>query len=62
MRSSPFSNTFLAAKVAGSCRLEGDEQDMCDIIAGKLNAAVLRRQIVPQYQSKNSKTLEVAAA
>ncbi len=68
MSTNHFSAKTIAAQVAGSCRLEGikvsadDEQMMCDIISGKIDATVLRRQIIQQYRSQNSTTLKIAAS
>ncbi len=68
MHSKHFSDKFIAAQVAGSCRLEGirvsadEEKLMCDIIAGKVDAVALRHQLVQQYQAQNSATLEIASA
>jgi len=67
MRSPRFSANFLAAQVAGSCRLEGipvskqDEQTMKDIIAGNVDSAQLRRDLVKKFQSQNQATLDIAA-
>jgi len=66
MSKAGFSAKFIAEQVAGSCRLEGmcisadDEQLMCDIVAGKVNAAELRRQLVQQYRAQNRATLKAA--
>jgi len=68
MSKTGFSEKFIAEQVAGSCRLEGmrisanDEQLMLDIIAGKVNAAELRRQLVQQYRVQNRATLKAANA
>jgi len=66
MRSKSFSASFIAAQIAGSCRLEGipvtaqDEKTIKNIVAGRVNAAQLRRALVEQYQSQNRATLELA--
>lgn len=54
-----FSSEFLAAQIAGSCRLEGihisaeQEQMMRDIIDGKLDSQVLIRQMIAKHKVNN---------
>jgi hypothetical protein len=54
-----FSEEFLAAQVAGSCRLAGmsvtqkEEQMIRGIIAGKIDAAEMRHQVIAYYKTTN---------
>jgi len=62
MDTKPFSNKFIAAQIAGSCRLdsvrvsEEDERVMCDIISGRIDAPELRRRLVEQFKLQNQLT------
>ncbi len=57
---------YIAAQVAGSCRLEGihvsqeDEAVMTAIIVGDIDASELRQQRVDAYRKKHSATLKAA--
>ena len=54
-----FTSKYLAAQVAGSCRIEGvrvsarQEKLICDVIDGKTNAKALRRKLVAQFRASN---------
>lgn len=54
---SKFSAEYMAVQVAGSCRMEGihvskaQEQRMCDIISGRLDAGLIAKQLANKYRS-----------
>jgi hypothetical protein len=61
-------NRFIANQLAGSCRLEGirvtanDETQMLNILDGRVNPAILRRNLINKYRAQNKETLGLAVA
>lgn len=59
MRSTRFSDSFVAAQVIGSCRLAGipvsteDERTITGIICGKIDAVQLRQELIKKFRSQN---------
>ena len=58
-----FTSEYLAAQVAGSCRIEGirvsarQEQTSRDVIDGKADAKAMRRKLVARFQASNKATI-----
>lgn len=60
MPNNQFSSKFVASQIAGSCRIEGirvsvtQERIICEVIDGKTDAKILRRQLVAKFKAANA--------
>lgn len=61
MQRSQFSSKFVASQIAGSCRIEGirvslaQERTIREVVDGKTDATLLRRQLVAKFKAANAR-------